>query len=95
MEMIEQFTAVMAVLILLGAAIWFLRRRGLAIPTLPGKTQHRRLEMIERLSLGPQQMLHLVRFGDRALLVASSASGCALLESRPWSESVSSAEVIS
>ena len=46
----------------------------------------RRLECLERLPLGPQHTLHLVRLGETALLVASSPAGCALVEALPCRE---------
>lgn len=86
MEIVGQFTAVVAVLALATAISWWLRRRGFSGSLLPRKAAGRRLESVGRLPLGPQQTLHLVRLGERALLVASSPSGCALLETMPWRE---------
>jgi flagellar biogenesis protein FliO len=79
MEAIQQIAAVAAVLGLLGVTLWWLRRRGMAgiLPARRGSA--RRLESLERLTLGPQQTLHLIRLGDRALLVAASPGGCALV----------------
>jgi flagellar biosynthetic protein FliO len=81
MELIDQIAAVAAVLGALGAMTWWLRRRGPL--ERPGfrKSGGKRLESLERLPLGPQQTLHLVRMGSRALLVAATPSGCALLDS--------------
>lgn len=83
MEVLEQMMAVAAVLGLLCAAMWFLRRRGVATLNLSGRRSGRSLESLDRLGLGPQHMLHLVRFRDRALLVAVSPAGCVLLEQMP------------
>jgi flagellar biosynthetic protein FliO len=80
MEMFEQMAAVAVVLLLLGATLWALRRRGIGGVTLARKSGARRMECVERLPLGPQQVLHLVRMGDTELLVASSPSGCTLLK---------------
>ena len=81
MELINQVGAVAAVLGALGAMAWWLRRRGpLERPSFR-KSGGKRLESLERLPLGPQQTLHLVRMGSRALLVAATPSGCALLDS--------------
>jgi flagellar biosynthetic protein FliO len=84
MEVIEQIAAVTAVLALLGGTLWWLRQRGYAVPAAVQRRNSRRMECIERLALGPQQTLHLVRLGDRALLVASSPAGCALLHNLEW-----------
>ena len=81
MEVFQQAAAVAAVLGLLGATLWWLRRRGLAGITLGTKSSGRRLEALERLSLGPQNTLHLVRLGGTALLLASSPTGCKLVQS--------------
>ncbi|HEV3334083.1 MAG TPA: flagellar biosynthetic protein FliO [Bryobacteraceae bacterium] len=86
MEVLGQFAAVVAVLALAAATSWWLRRRGFAGSLLPRKAAGRRLESVGRLSLGPQQTLHLVRLGERALLVASSPSGCVLLQTVDWRE---------
>ena len=52
------------------------------------KSAGRRMECLERLPLGPQHTLHLVRVGQTELLLALSPSGCALVESfaRPTAE---------
>ena len=86
MEVIGQMTAVAGVLSLLGGTLWWLRRRGCAGVLPVRKAPGRRLECLERLPLGPQHMLHLVRLGETALLVASSPGGCALVRSFPCSE---------
>ncbi len=81
MEVIEQTAAVATVFLLLGGTLWALRRRGVANLSLAGRASVRRMECLERLPLGPQQVLHLVRLGETELLVASSPSGCTLLKS--------------
>jgi flagellar biogenesis protein FliO len=86
MEAIQQTGAVAAVLALLLLTLWWLRRRGLTGVTLGRKTAVRRLESLERLPLGPQHALHLVRLGGSALLISSSASGCALIHRAAWQE---------
>ena len=80
METIEQTVAAAGVLALLLGAVWWLRRRGLATPAFPGRRIARRLQTLERVALGPQQFLHLVRVEDRILLLASSPVGCVLIE---------------
>ena len=87
MEAIQQTGAVAAVLALLLLTLWWLRRRGFAgVTTLGRKTAVRRLESLERLPLGPQHALHLVRLGGSALLISSSAAGCSLIHRTAWQE---------
>jgi flagellar biosynthetic protein FliO len=91
MEIFQDLTAVGGVLALLAATLWWLRRRGFAA-MLPRKNAGRRLECLERLPLGPQHTLHLVRVGDTALLLASTPAGCALVHSLPCREAAASRE---
>jgi flagellar biogenesis protein FliO len=66
MEMIDQVVAIVFVLGLMAGAAWWLRRSGVLHAALPRRTGGRRLESLERLPLGPQQTLHLVRLGEQA-----------------------------
>lgn len=86
MEAIQQTGAVAAVLALLLLTLWWLRRRGLAGISLGRKAPSRRMQSLERLPLGPQHALHLVRLGESALLISSSPAGCALIHRAGWSE---------
>ncbi|MBM3774749.1 MAG: flagellar biosynthetic protein FliO [Acidobacteria bacterium] len=83
MEVIQQIGSVLLVLALLAGTLWWLRRRGPAHFARAAK-RGRQLELVDRLPLGPQHSLHLVRIADRALLVAVSPSGCRLLETSEW-----------
>lgn len=90
METIRQIGAAVLVLALLLVTLWWLRRRGFAglaggLP-LARKPNVRRIESLERLSLGPQHTLYLVRLGGAALLISASSSGCALLDRANWRE---------
>jgi flagellar biogenesis protein FliO len=85
MDGIGQVAAVAGVLTLLVGTLWWLRRRGFAGVLPPARRTGRRLECLERLPLGPQHTLHLVRLGETVLLVASSPGGCALVRSLPSS----------
>ncbi len=80
MEYFEQLAAVAGVLGGLVALRWWLRRRGWAA-SLPKR--RRELECLERLALGPQHSLHLVRAGGRLMLVSSSPGGCSLIGHLP------------
>jgi flagellar biogenesis protein FliO len=81
MDWIGQLGAVGLVLGLLAATLWWLRRRGIAGVIPRKRTAGRRMECLDRLVLGPQHTLHLVRLGDRTMLMAASPAGCALVES--------------
>jgi flagellar biosynthetic protein FliO len=83
MELTRQMLAVTAVLLLLATALWWLRRRGL-VRLGPGSQRKQALQAVERLMLGPQHSLHLVRLAGRGLLVGTSPAGCTVLESFEW-----------
>jgi flagellar biosynthetic protein FliO len=80
MEVLQQMMAVALVLALLGGSLWWLRRRGFAGLTVARRGADRRMECLERLPLGPQHTLLLVRVGEKELLLASSPAGCLLLD---------------
>jgi flagellar biosynthetic protein FliO len=81
MELTEQIAMVLAVFALLGALLWFLKRRGLASLNLGPRRgpSGRRIEVLERVPLTPQHVLHLVRVSDKVLLIGTAPSGCTLL----------------
>jgi flagellar biogenesis protein FliO len=83
MELIRQVLAVGAVLLLLAASLWRLGRKGI-VGHASGRSPKRVLQTVERLVLGPQHALHLVRLAGRGLLVGTSPAGCAVLESFEW-----------
>ncbi|HEX3745111.1 MAG TPA: flagellar biosynthetic protein FliO [Bryobacteraceae bacterium] len=82
MEEIQQALVVVFVLGLLGGTLYWLRGQGWA--KFNGKTigrgGARRMQIVERLPLGPQHSLHLVNVSGRVLLVAVSPGGCSLLD---------------
>lgn len=90
MEETRQVLAVVLVLGLLAAALWWLRRRGPAALSRTGKGC--RLAVAERVTLGPQHALCLVRSGDRGILVSVSPGGCSVLESGDWKRFETSSE---
>ncbi len=83
MDVAGQIGAVAVVLALLGGTLWWLRGRG-AVHGAAAKA--RKLRVVERVQLGPHHALHLVRFSGKAMLVASSPSGCALLQTGEWKD---------
>ena len=84
---LRQLLAISGVFLLLGAALWWLRSKGLArYGTRPSRARKRTLESVERLTLGPQHSVHLVRVAGRALLLGTSPAGCSVLESFEWAQ---------
>ena len=87
MESLQQIGAVLLVLGLLGTALWFLKRKKLAGFEL-GSRGGRRLQVLERISLGPQHALCLVRIDDRHVVVTTSPASCRIVEMEPEIETI-------
>ncbi|HEY3938954.1 MAG TPA: flagellar biosynthetic protein FliO [Bryobacteraceae bacterium] len=84
--MLQQSLAVFLVLALLFAALWLLRRKGLA--SLPLRLARpsagrRQMRVIERIPLSAQHSLHLVSVSGRMLVIGVSPGGCSPLASWP------------
>jgi flagellar biosynthetic protein FliO len=73
--------AVVLVLALLGGTLYALRKRGAAAFSFSrlASAGPRRMEVLERLPLGPQHALHIVRVGGRTVVVATAPTSCQLL----------------
>ena len=82
MESFQQALSVLLVLGLLGGALWWLRRKGMAqFPfKSTGSTRGKTMQVLERMALTPQHSLHLVRVENRVVLIAASPAGCSILE---------------
>ncbi len=78
MDLIQSFAGIVLVMALLGGALLALKRRGMTLPS----QGVRKLEVIEKVSLGPHHSLHLVRTGDRCVLIATAPSFCQVLDGR-------------
>jgi flagellar protein FliO/FliZ len=74
--------ALVFVLGLMGAAVWILRRTGLAPRT---GTSH--LKVVSQLALGPRERVVIVEAGDRWLLLGVGAGGISRLGTLPKSAS--------
>lgn len=83
MEWLRALASIALVLGLAMALRWWAAR--VRAPRLAGRRRGaaRRLEALDRLALTAQHTLHLVRVGDRALLISVHPAGCSLLESLP------------
>jgi len=78
--MTQSFGAVVLVMALLGGVLFLLKKRGL--PRMSGMSKApRQMEVVERVTLGPHHALHLVRVGERRMLVATAPSSCQVIES--------------
>ena len=73
MDLLQQLSAVALVLALLGAALWVLQRKNLIVPR---RTGAHRLEIVERVNLGPQHSLALVRVDGGMVLVGTGPGVC-------------------
>ena len=82
MDVVQPLAAIVLVMALLGGVLLILKKRGAASFGLNRATGSvpRSLEVVERVSLGPQNALHLVRAGGRVLLVVTGPNSCELLD---------------
>ena len=81
MDTLQPMAAVVLALALLGGALFLLRKRGAGSISFPrlSSAAPRRMQVLERLPLGPQHALHIVRVGGRAVVVATAPNSCQLL----------------
>ena len=84
MEPLQAVTAVFVVLAL-GAALYWLRTRGMVSLKVAAGSQ-KRLQSIERLPLTPQHSLHLIRVAGRTVLIGVSPGGCSVLDRGDFGE---------
>ena len=91
MDPIQSLLAVLLVLGLLATTLAVLRRRSMLTWRMPGSVSpaSRRMELVERISLSPNHTLHLVRIGDRSVLVATTPGSCQILDTQPREEGTS------
>lgn len=84
MDSLYSILAVVFVLALLGGTLAVLRNRGAAVLNFgTGGGRPKQMEVTERVALSPQHALHLVRIGTRSVVVATSPTGCQLLDVVP------------
>ncbi|HEX4134866.1 MAG TPA: flagellar biosynthetic protein FliO [Bryobacteraceae bacterium] len=77
MDVVQPVAAIFLVLALLSGALLTLKKRGVVSRNI---VAGHRLEVVERITLGPHHALHLVRTGGRLLLVATAPNSCQLLD---------------
>ena len=78
MDVIRQSLAITFVFLLLWAALWLLRKRR-GVSCLTRRANKGLMESRAKLALSAQHSVHLVRIGDRDLVVAVHPSGITLL----------------
>jgi flagellar biogenesis protein FliO len=78
MELIRQVLAVSAALLPLAVYLWWPRQG--RVRRACGGLRENALQAVERLAVGPQHSLHLVRLSGQSLLVGTSLAGCAVLQ---------------
>jgi flagellar biogenesis protein FliO len=78
MDVLQGVTIALLVLAALGGLLALAQRRGWAHFRSPGAGAARRMELVERLVLAPQQSLYLIRVDGRLLLVSSGPGGSSL-----------------
>lgn len=88
MELMRQTAAVGFVFLLLAAALWWFRGKGMLQlrHSFAAGSPPKPMSPEGRLNLDAQHALHLVRLGERGLLVATYTGGCTLIAEAPWSE---------
>lgn len=79
MDALPSIAAIGLVLALLGGALFVLKQRGIARFT-PLAGRAKQLELIDRVALGPQHAVHLVRVGGRSVLIATAPGHCQIFE---------------
>jgi flagellar biogenesis protein FliO len=99
-EILQPVAAVTLVLTLLGGLLYVLRKRGLASFSGMGSPSPfsrsgnlRQLKVMEKIPLGGQHALHLVRVGDRVILVATAPGSCQMMDTALDGAALSNAAV--
>jgi flagellar biogenesis protein FliO len=80
MDILRQSLAIALVFALLWLALWLLRKRkGVRVGFLAGRAGRGPLESLGKLALSPQHSVHVVRAGERELILAVHPRGISLL----------------
>jgi flagellar biogenesis protein FliO len=82
-DTIREVLSVATVLGLLGVLLWFRRGAvgGGVIARLKPQTR-RVVESLDRLPLTPQHAVHVIRFADKEMVIATHPQGCTVLAER-------------
>ena len=79
MELTRSLFGVAILFGLLGALVWIARKKGRLLGVIGSGPDGRMLHVIERVPLTSNHSVHLLRAGDRTLLVGVHNSGLTLL----------------
>ena len=80
MDIVKQSLAITFVFVLLWVALWFLRKKGaVRIGMARRSSAPDMLETRGRLALSPQHSVHVIRVGERELVLAVHPQGVTLL----------------
>lgn len=79
MELARQTLSVVFVLALLGVLLWMLKKKGMINVRRASRSGTRSLELLERLPLTTHHSIHLVRVGDRKILLGVHSASLTLL----------------
>ncbi len=88
MDLLQPVAAIILVLGLLGLVLFLLRKKGALGLKLPSMGGPRQMQVVERIALGPQHALHLVRVGGRSMVIATAPSSCQLISDEALFEKV-------
>jgi flagellar biogenesis protein FliO len=88
-DILQPVTVAAVVLSLLGGLLYALRKRGMAaLPSFTVKhNAARQMKVVERMPLSAQHALHLVRVGEKVILVATAPGSCRILDTVPGDRS--------
>ena len=79
MDLGRELIGIAAVLVMLFGLLWILRRKGWVTGIAASSSTERQIRLLERVSLTPAHSLHLVRAGNRTILLGAHASGVTLI----------------
>jgi flagellar biogenesis protein FliO len=77
---VQQFFAVVFVLVSLWGAVWFLRKKGIAVFNRPLRKQKPFIQQLDKMRLTPQHSIHLLLVEERRVLIAVHPQGVTVLE---------------
>ena len=83
MDIVRQSLAITFVFVMLAAALWLLRKKGIRVGSGKPRGERGVLESRGHLALSHQHTIHLVRVGQRDLVLALHPTGVTVLAELP------------